>query len=295
MKNNWQKFLSYLKRKEVWGAYAHIILGCVIGGAAYPLFLTPNNIAPGGLTGVAIVLNYLLKWPVGVISLLLNIPLFIIGYRAMGKLFAFRSFFATVLFSLMIDLLPLRPMTMEPILGTVFGGVVLGIGLGLILRGGATTGGTDMIARMVHRRFQFISTGVFLFVFDFLVVICAGFVIGATQALYATITIFLTSKLMDMVMMGFGSNKACLIISDSRDRIRQRILTEMNRGVTELLARGGYTGVEKPTLLCVISQQEIMALKNIVREEDEKAFMIIMEAHEAIGDGFSGLKESTEG
>jgi len=294
MKLTVRQIAAHCKQKEVWGAYAHILLGCVLGGAAYPLFLTPNNIAPGGLTGVAIVLNYLLGLPVGLLSLLLNIPLFLIGYRSMGKLFAFRSLVATVLFSLMIDLLPFHPMTMEPILGTVFGGVLLGIGLGLILRGGATTGGTDMIARMIHRRFPFITTGAFLFIFDFIVVVCAGFLIGATQALYATINIFLTSKLIDTVMVGFGSNKACLIISDAREKIKQRIMTEMSRGVTELMARGGYTGAERPTLLCVISQQEIMLLKNIVREEDEKAFMIIMEAHEAIGDGFTGIQESVE-
>ena len=291
MRKKMEMLKSHLQKKEVWSAYAQIILGCVLGAAAYPLFITPNNIAPGGVTGVAVILNYLFHLPVGTISLILNIPLFLIGYRSMGSIFAFRSLIATILFSVWIDILPLEAMTMDPLLGTVFGGVLLGLGLGLILRGSATTGGTDMIARLVHKRFEFISTGTFLFIFDFLVVVCAAFLIGTTQALYATINIYVTSRVIDSIMVGFSGNKACLIISSSWEKIRQRILSEVNRGVTELSARGGYTGEERPTLLCVLSRQEIALLKNIVQEEDKKAFMIIMEAHEAIGDGFSGMHD----
>ncbi len=286
-----ERLKAHLRLKETRMAWAQILLGCVLGAAAYPLFLTPNNIAPGGITGVAVILYYLFKFPVGTVSLLLNIPLFIAGYRTMGRLFAFRSLVATVIFSLLIDILPLEPMTVDPLLGTVFGGVVLGIGLGLIIRGGATTGGTDMLARMVHRKFQFISTGTFLFAFDFLVVICAGIFVGTTEALYALINIYIASKVIDAVMIGFSGNKACLIISPEWEKIRDRIMKDMDRGVTLLSARGGYTGEDRPTVLCVVSRQEVMAVKNIVREEDEGAFMIILEAHEAIGDGFAGIQD----
>ena len=268
-------------------SYAQILLGALLGGAAYPMFLTPNRIAPGGITGIAMILNHLLQWPVGTVSLILNVPLFIISYRAMGRIFAFRSLVATILFSLFIDVLPLQPLTYDPLLGTLYGGVLLGAGLGLIMRGGATTGGSDMIARMVHKRFQFISTGSFLFAIDCAVVIAAGFLIGTTEALYALINIFLTAKVMDVVIIGFSSNKACFVISSRWQEISQRILQDMDRGVTQLTARGGYTGEERPTLLCVISRSEIMAFKRILREEDENAFVIIVEAHEAIGDGFS--------
>ena len=285
------KIKEELKKKEVWTAYGQILLGSVIGGAAYPLFLTPNNIAPGGITGVAIILNYLMKLPVGTVSLLLNIPLFLAGYHTMGKIFAFRSLLATIFFSLMIDILPFRPMTDDPLLSTLFGGVLLGIGLGMILRGGATTGGTDMLARMVHRRLQFISTGTFLFGFDFIVVASAGLIMGTTEALYALINIFISAKVIDAVMVGFSGNKACLIVSTAWEKIMNRIMTEMDRGVTLLSAKGGYTGVERPTIYCVISRQEIMMLKKIVQEEDSNAFMTVMEAHEAIGDGFSGLQQ----
>ena len=272
-------------------SYAQILLGALIGGAAYPLFMTPNSIAPGGITGIATILNHLFHWPVGTVTLLLNLPLFLISYRAMGRIFTFRSLVATVFFTLFIDILPLQPMTNDPLLGALYGGVMLGCGLGLILRGGATSGGSDMVAKMVNKRFQFISTGSFLFAIDFAVVVSAGFLIGATEALYALICIFLSAKVMDTVVIGFSSNKACFIISSRWQEISDRIMRDMDRGVTQLTARGAYTGAERPTLLCVIGRSEIMALKRILREEDEKAFVIIVEAHEAIGDGFTHLTD----
>ena len=279
------------RTRELIASYGQIALGCFIGAAGYPLFMTPNRIAPGGLTGVATIINYLLGLPVGTVSLALNVPLFLIGYRAMGRVFVFRSLIATVLFSALIDLLPLEAMTMDPLLATVYGGVLLGIGLGLILRGGATTGGTDMVARMVHRRFPVITVGAFLFALDCAVVIAAGLIMGASEALYALINIFLSAKVIDVVMVGFTGNKACLVISSAWERISARVLSEMDRGITQLSARGGYTGEERPTLLCVVSRMEVTALKRIIREEDENAFVIVMEAHEAIGDGFSGMND----
>lgn len=270
-------------------AYIQIIMGCLIGGAAYPLFLVPNSIAPGGLSGLAMVLNHLFYWPVGMTSLIMNIPLFLVGYKAMGKLFVWRSLVATVVFSLSIDLIKLPAMTVDPLLGTLYGGLLLGVGLGLILRGGATTGGTDMIARMVHSRMPFITVGVFLLMIDCVVVILAGAVMGTSEGLYAMISIFISSKVIDMVMAGFSSNKACFIITKQWDAVTRQILRDMNRGVTQLTARGAYSGEERPVVLCVASRQEVARLKDIVREADENAFMFVTEAHEALGEGFSKL------
>ena len=282
---------EYLRthKREILMAYAQIFIGSVIGAAAYPTFLIPNNIAPGGLTGVATILNYLAGWPVGITALVLNIPLFLIGYRTMGKVFAFRSLVATALFTILIDILPLKPVSEDPLLGTLFGGVVLGIGLGLILRGGATTGGSDMIARMVHRRFSFITVGMFLFALDFLVVLAAAIFIGGTQALYAMIDIYVCSRVIDAVMVGFGGNKACFVMTDAWQKITGRILNEIERGCTLLDAKGAYSGTSRPVVMCVMSRQEMTALKRIVQEEDEKAFMFITDAHEALGEGFSRL------
>ena len=289
MKTSMVQYLATHK-KEIIPAYIQIALGSLIGAAAYPTFLVPNNIAPGGLTGIATILNYIWSWmPVGTVSLILNIPLFLIGYRTMGHIFAFRSLVATLLFSLLIDLLPLKPISEDPLLGTLFGGVMLGIGLGLILRGGATTGGTDMIARMVHRRFNFITVGMFLFVLDFLVVLAAAVCIGTAQALYAMINIYVCSRVIDGVMVGFGGNKACFVMTGAWNRITERIMSEVGRGVTHLEAKGAYSGKSQPVVMCVASRQEMTTLKRIVQEEDEKAFMFITDAHEALGEGFSRL------
>ena len=284
--------MQKVARREQLMAWVQIVLGCLIGAAAYPMFLEPCHIAPGGLTGVAMIINSFTQWPVGVTSLVLNIPLFIIGYKSMGRVFAFRSLVATVLFSVMIDGLTwinTPALTEDPMLGTIFGGVLLGIGLGMILRGGATTGGTDMAARVVHRYLPFLSVGMFVFLIDCLVVVAAAFCFDVMSALYALICIFVNGKVIDAVMLGLSKNKACLIMTAEWETVNSRILREMDRGVTLLEARGGYTGGERPVVMCVLPPQEVARLKAIVREADETAFMFITEAHEALGEGFSKL------
>jgi len=280
------------RKGEIIIAYAQIILGCIIGGAAYPLFLLPNNIAPGGLTGVAMILNYLFTWPVGLTSFIMNVPLFLIGYKTMGRVFVVRSLFATVLFSVAIDILPLAPMTTDPLLGTLYGGILLGIGLGFILRAGATTGGTDMVARVVHKKMPFLTVGMFLFLIDCIVVVAAGLIMGSSEGLYALICIFLCGKAVDVVMAGLSSTQACFIMTAAWEKVTHRLLFEMDRGVTQLTARGGFSGQERPVVLCVASRQEVTRIKSIVREEDEKAFVFVTEAHETLGEGFSSLMNS---
>ncbi len=270
-------------------AYAEIVIGCLIGGAAYPLFLVPNNIAPGGLTGIATIFNYLWGWPVGVSSMVLNLPLFVIGWKALGKVFVFRSLVATLLFSAFIDLLPFPPLTDDILLGSVYGALTLGIGLGLIMRGGATTGGSDMVARMVHERFPIVTVGMFLFMIDCAVILCAAFTMSTRAALYALICIFVSSRAVDMILAGFGSAKACFIITNQRTKVSQRIMRELDRGVTVLSATGAYSGKERTMLISVVSSREIIPLKKIVRQEDGKAFMFITDTHETLGEGFSAM------
>ena len=284
------KKLSILKNEQVL-AYTQIVFGCVLGAAAYPLFLTPNHISPGGLTGIAMVFNYLFGAPVGTTSLLMNVPLFIIGFRAMGRVFVFRSLIAALLFSLLIDIIPLPVATMNPLLGAVFGGVILGVGLGLILRGGATTGGTDMAARMLHKKFQHISVGTILFAIDCVSVLMAGISIEVEYALYALICIYISDKVVDMVMTGVTHEKACYIISNHYEAIKQEIMIKLERGVTVLHAEGSWSGQQRPVLLCVLSAQEVGRVKAIVRTADETAFVFISDAHEVLGEGFRKLAE----
>ena len=274
--------------KSIIRSYVQIIVGCFLGALSFHMFFIPNHIAPGGLTGFTTVLNYLFGWPVGVTSLLLNIPLFIIGYKSMGRVFVIRSLFATVLFSLMIDYLPVQAVeTSDVLLAAIFGGVLIGIGLGLVLRASATTGGTDMIARMIHTKYSYISVGAVLFFIDCAVVVMAGLFIQIEYALYAFVTLFVCSKVIDAVLMGFSHKKACYIISQQYDRIKQEIITKVDRGVTVLYAAGGYSDEKRPVLLCVLSAQEVGRLKTLVQELDKNAFVFISEAHEVLGEGFS--------
>ncbi|NMD38228.1 MAG: YitT family protein [Christensenellaceae bacterium] len=282
--------LSDFLKNDKFRAYAQILIGCVIGATAYPLFLIPNNIAPGGLTGVATIINYFIKVPVGTLSLILNVPLFILGYKSAGKIFVFRSLIATVLFSFFIDILPFSAVTKDPLLASLYGGIFLGFGLGLILRGGATTGGTDLIARIIHKRMPFITVGAILFVADFLVVVAAGVGMGAELAMYAIICILVTSAILDVTMQGLNRAKACYIISNKNELIRQRLMEETERGITIIHATGAYTMEEKPVILCIVNPRETVDVKRIVKEVDSKAFMFITEAHEVLGEGFEELK-----
>ena len=288
-----QSLRSRLGWPEMTFAYAQIVIGCLIAGAAYPLFLTPNRIAPGGLTGVATILNHYFSLPVGAVSFALNVPLFLLGWRSVGGRFVLRTFFATMLFSAAIDLLPLPNVTDDAMLAAICGGAMSGVGFGLIMRGGATTGGTDMLARIVHHRFPFITVGVFLFAIDFVVVAAAGLTIGSVEALYAFITIYLQSRVIDVVMVGFTANKACFIMTDRWEEITDRVLHDMERGVTQLKARGAYTMQERPLILCVVSRSELTQLKDIVSQVDDRAFMFVTEAFEALGEGFQSLNKGT--
>ncbi|MBR6809281.1 MAG: YitT family protein [Clostridia bacterium] len=285
------EFLKKIKNNEPVIGYVYIVLGCIVGGAAYPLFLVPNGIAPGGLTGVATVLNYLFGAPVGVTSLLMNVPLFLMGYKLMGGSFAFRSMIATVLFSLLIDLFRFPALTDDVLLASVYGAILLGVGLGLILRGGATTGGSDMIAKLVHHRLSFVSVGMILLFVDCTVIALAAFTMSTRAALYSLICIFVSSKVIDLVLAGFGSAKMCFVVSAQSAEIASCIMKELDRGVTLLPAVGGYTGKETKALISVVDQKEVLAVKRIVREADARAFMFITDTHETLGEGFRSLNE----
>lgn len=279
------------KRTEQIKTQALIMIGCFIGASAYPLFLVPNAIAPGGITGIGTVLNHLFNWPVGLTSLLLNIPLFLMGFRSMGKGFVYRTLIATVIFSLLIDLLHFPSITDNPLLASIFGGVILGLGLGLILRANATTGGTDLLAQVVHRKYPYISVGVFLLSLDFAVILLAGFSLGAEQAMYAMICVFVYTKMLDIVLAGLGTDKACYVITKLGDEIAARLLVDVGRGVTTIKATGSYSGEQVEMLLCIVSRVEVISVKTVINEIDPRAFVFITDTHETLGEGFRNLAE----
>lgn len=281
------------KRKAI-GQYLMIILGCVIGAASYPLFLEPSHIAPGGLTGLTTILNFHFDLPIGLTSLVLNIPLMVLGWRIIGVRFVVRTLLATALFSLLIDTLKLPALSVDPMLGAVFGGVLLGAGIGIIIRGNATTGGTDLLGRIMHKRFPALSVGSLVFAFDLAVILLAWVFISAQHAMYAIICVYISARVLDKVLAGLGTDKACHIISSRPDAIAARLLVELERGVTVLPAVGSYSGKDLKMLICVVGRLETIKCKQIVESEDPFAFMYLTDTHETLGEGFRKLSGEDE-
>lgn len=269
--------------------YALIALGTFLAALSLPLFFLPYDIAPGGISGISTVLASVLPLSVGLISFVLNVPLFLIGWRTVGWRFAVRSFIAMTLMSLFIDLVPVRDVSGNAMLASVFGGVLLGVGLGLVVRAGATTGGTDMAAKMIHSRVAFLPIATILFMIDGLVVAVAALAFGLQAALWALISLFVSSQAMDNVIKGFNTAMQFMIISRDSEEIVRRIHTEIDRGCTRLMAEGTYSRLPVGTLLCVVSRTEAPRLKKLVAEVDPQAFVTVCNVHEALGEGFTGI------
>lgn len=272
--------------------YALLVLGTLIAGYSFSAFFLPYDIAPGGVTGIATVLADFLPVSVGVLSFIINVPLFLLGWRTVGWRFAVRSFAAMCLLSLFIDVLPQGDLTGDIMLASVFGGVLLGVGLGMVVRAGATTGGTDMAAKMVHQAIGFVSIPVILFAIDGFVVLIAGVVFGVEAALWALIALFVSTQAMDMVIKGFNTAMQFMIITSREEEIIARIHTQLERGCTRLMAEGTYSGRPVGALICVISRTEAPRLKKIVAEIDPQAFVTVCDVHEALGEGFSGIHDA---
>lgn len=276
-------------KRSVYADYILIVLGTLVTSLAFNLFLIPHKIAPGGLSGIATVLYYVTKgrMSVGVTMLALNIPLFIIGVRELGGIFGLKTFIATILLSLFIDIIKVPSVTEEPILAAIYGGVIMGIGLGMVFKGNATTGGTDLFAKIIHRHFHYIGVGWVLFIVDSLVVLTAAVVFGPTSGLYALVSLYLGSKLIDLILEGIHSAKAFILISDHSAEIADRIMKELDRGVTLLHGRGAYTMQEKDVILCIINRIQMVKLKEIINEVDPTAFVLVADVREVMGEGFS--------
>ncbi len=267
--------------------YLLILVGTLMVAFAFKGFFLANDIAPGGVTGIATVLASFLPLGVGLISFFVNIPLFALGWKQVGWRFAVRSFVAMVLLSAFIDLMPEKNLAGDVMLSAIFGGVIMGVGLGIVVRSGATTGGTDMAAILVHHFASFIPVPSILFAIDGLVVILATLIFGIQAGLYALVTLFVSSKTMDAVIKGFNTAMQFLIISKKEQEIISRIHNELERGCTSLQAKGTYSGTETDALLCVVSRLEAARLKKILSEVDPQAFVTVCDVHEALGEGFS--------
>ncbi|MEW6276045.1 MAG: YitT family protein [Bacillota bacterium] len=270
-----------------------VTTGVLLIALGLDLFLVPNKIAAGGVSGIATVLHYLLGLPVGMTMLALNIPLFLLGIYRLGLKFGFRSLYGTIALSLFVDgLAPYLPVaTRDALLASAFGGALIGLGLGIVFRYRGTTGGTDLAAAIL-RTYTGANVGQLLFLVDGLVVITAGFTFHSWElAMYALITIFITAWLVDLVQEGISYTKAFLIISEQLDRIAQQVIKDLNRGATALKARGMYTGLPREVLLVVVNRAEVTRLKDLVYAIDPRAFMILADVHEVLGEGFKQYRK----
>ncbi len=281
-------------RKARWKKYLWELIGIVIGtalmAAAYNIFLIPNRLAAGGISGLGIILFHLYRFPVGLTVFLANIPLFILAWRYLGWKFVANSLAGTILLPVMLEFFTfIPPVTTDLLLASVFGGIGVGLGLGIVFRFRGSTGGTALVAQLFHH-FWGLSSGYGLIGADLIIIVIAGFVFSPEVALFTLLSLFVSSKIIDIVQEGFSLSKAALIISDHKsDEITQRILSELGRGATFLDGHGAYSGDKKGIIFCVVSQSQVSRLKSIVREIDPAAFVIVSNVGEVLGEGFGPI------
>lgn len=269
--------------------YGIITFGALLSATAARSFLVPNEVVAGGITGLAIMLNSLMDLPIGWLIIGFNIPLFIFGFRMLGGLkFAVRTVYATVLLAFGIDYIaPFLPIvTDDPLLYSIYGGLLDGIGMGLVLRVGGTTGGTDIIARIVERRYG-VAPGRVILLVDIAIYVGAFFLYGPEKALYALIVAFIATRVIDATLAAGKGSRQLFIITQTPDAIVRDVFAELGRGVTLLEGRGGYTHRKRNILVCAVARSEVGVIKAIVNTHDPKAFVIIGEALEVLGEGFT--------
>ena len=265
-----------------------VVAGCALYAVSVHMFTNPNMIAVGGLTGIGSVLNYLWGLPIGLSVLLMNVPLFLLSWKKLGKEFFFKTAFATVMMSLFLDLTGFLPVfTGDKLLATVTGGVGTGAGLGLIFSRGMATGGTDLLAKLVKGWFRGVSYAKVILFADVAILIFAGIVYrDLWSVLYSAVTVWLMSAVVDAILGGIDKAKSVSIITDKRQAVLDRILIDINRGATVWNAEGGYTSTDRDVILVVVRKYELFSLKQAVKSADPDAFMIISDATEVMGRGF---------
>jgi len=266
--------------------YVYVVVGAAIIAIGFNVFLLPNQVASGGVSGISTILHGLFGWNPGFVLYAFNIPLFIAGVLLLGKKFGIKSFIGTVTLPLIVLLTnSWEPWTDNPLLGALFGGIVVGLGIGLVFKGNASTGGTDLLAQIITK-YTGISLGTSVLLIDGIIAISAAIVFDLEKGLYALIGLYVTTKTIDIIQLGFSQSKMVYIITLKQDEVREAIYAEVNRGVTKLQAFGGYTGEARPVLMVVVYQTEFTKLKQLIKSVDPSAFVIVSNAYEVLGEGF---------
>ncbi|MFY0543844.1 YitT family protein [Brevibacillus sp. H7] len=263
-----------------------IFLGAVLVSVGLEIFLVPNRIIDGGIVGISIILSHLSGWALGLFLFLLNLPFLIIGYKQIGKTFAISTLFGVTVMSIGTTLLhPVPGLTEDPLLAAVFGGIILGIGVGMVIRYGGSLDGTEIVAILFTKRTPF-SVGEIVMFINVFILASAGFVFGWDRAMYSLIAYYIAFKMIDLTIEGFQESKSVWIISDNHKEIGDAIVARLGRGVTYLSGEGGYTGDDKKVIFCVITRLEEAKLKLIVEDIDPSAFLAVGNIHDVKGGRF---------
>jgi uncharacterized membrane-anchored protein YitT (DUF2179 family) len=267
-----------------------ILLGCAVMGLSYALFLIPHHFVPGGVSGIAIIANYFAGLPVGALIIVLNVPVFLLGLRTMGKKYVLNSLAGMVVSAVFIDLfdkvLKLPPATDNAVLAAIYGGVMLGVGLGIVFRGRASTGGSDIIGMVVSKHTG-ISLGFGIMIADFVIISASGLAFGSLEApLYGYLVLFLSTKVIDMILEGWSYSKLVIITSSRTQEIADFILRGLDRSGTALRSRSLYLNREGEIILTVIHRKQLADLRNFIKKTDPEAFVVINDTYDVLGKGF---------
>lgn len=270
------------KKRETFSAFLFVAVGAVIAAFAIEEFLAPNNIMDGGVVGISMVTDVFLPMPLSVITILFNLPFLYVGFRQMGAQFVVKTMLGMAFFSGALQIFSMwRMATLEPLLATVFGGVVLGIGVGLVIRYGGCLDGTETMAILISKKTSF-SVGQIILVFNILIYLVVGILFGADRAMYSLLTYFITSKVIDLVEVGLDEAKAVMIITNEGKQIADAIYERLGRTVTLLEGEGLISG-KKVVLYCVVTRMEIPVVKKILQEDDASGFMTVSDVSEIVG------------
>ncbi|MDR3540043.1 MAG: YitT family protein [Desulfosporosinus sp.] len=285
----WRRF----REKFPWQLLKHflgIIIGATVVSISINTLIIPNQIADGGVTGIAIIFHYLFNWPVSLTILLLNLPLFLLGLRLVGRNFLVYSVLGVTVLSAVLSLTSHLPaLTHDTLLAVISGGVLSGIGMGIIFRSSGSLGGTDILA-VLFARTTSLSVGQILLGIDGVIFLAVAILFRPEMAMYAMIYMFIATRVVDFVQEGLSHSKSVMVVTDSPQKIAEEIMAKLERGVTLFQASGAFSGEAKQVVYCVINRTELSQIKKIIRDQDPRAFVAISEVPEVVGEGFSSWK-----
>lgn len=271
--------------------YFLLILGAGIASAGFSFFILPCALVSGGVSGIAVIINHLLGVSVGIINLGINVPLFLLARKKLGKKFLLKSLIGTVLMSVFIDALPQIDFAQsDMLLAAIFGGMLIGIGLALCFTVGGSTGGIDIITKLILDKYPNFSTGNMILILDGIIIAASMLVMGVEGGLYSLLTVIISSKTIDLITSGYSQAKLYWIISDKSEEISRKIMVELGRGVSFIEVTGAFSQVKKNAIICLVGRQDVIKLKQIIKKADSTSFTFVLPAAEVLGNGFLKLR-----